>query len=782
MPNVQEATASKFCFGTKAQTLARLAGRISLARLCRQIVVRTDEWKSGSDDVIQRVLAAFPDGPIVVRSSMEGEDSDTESHAGAYESVTDVQAEPGSITEAVHRVIASYGDDVSAQEILIQEMIQGVAISGVILSRDLDTGAPYYVINYDDFSGRTDTVTGGAASKTIQVQRSRPDALKSDRMRYLVKVMDELEAVTGSAELDVEFCAQSDMTVYVLQVRPLAAKKAWDAPSDDLVLEALSSVRDRVTEISRQREGIVGTHTILGVMPDWNPAEMIGRTPRRLSASLYERLITNSVWADARTRMGYRDVNAPLMHTLVERPYIDVRLSLNSFLPATIEDDLAGRLVNWQLDRLVEAPALHDKIEFGIAATCLGPSFSLYAEDMRAAGFGSNDIAAYRDGLQGLTARAMEAGADGIKDIAAGPEALLTPVTVQDQSPLDRADEILRWTAEVGTLPFSILARHAFIAVAFLKGLVQRGAITENEAGMFLRSVRTVAADLRDDMSDMRAGRSDRESFLATYGHLRPGTYDIQAWRYDERPDLYLANHATSEYREDNPTFFLGDTASKAIEECLAETGINLTAEGLMAYMSAAISARERAKFAFTRGVSDALQNLCIWGENIGLEREDLANIRFNDMLEAAPNTGKLKALAKSGREGHRLAQATLLHHLIKSPDDTDVVYPARGEPTFIGNETVVAPTAVVSTGQTSSLDGKIVLIESADPGYDWIFTYAISGLVTKYGGANSHMAIRCAEFGLPAAIGCGERIFGDLRQSRLLELDCRSRRIAGHE
>ena len=54
----------------------------------------------------------------------------------------------------------------------------------------------------------------------------------------------------------------------------------------------------------------------------------------------------------------------------------------------------------------------------------------------------------------------------------------------------------------------------------------------------------------------------------------------------------------------------------------------------------------------------------------------------------------------------------------------------------------------------------KIVIIEGADPGFDWIFSQKIAGLITKYGGANSHMAIRCAEFSIPAAIGCGEQPF----------------------
>ena len=40
------------------------------------------------------------------------------------------------------------------------------------------------------------------------------------------------------------------------------------------------------------------------------------------------------------------------------------------------------------------------------------------------------------------------------------------------------------------------------------------------------------------------------------------------------------------------------------------------------------------------------------------------------------------------------------------------------------------------------------------------------------YGGANSHIAIRCAEFNIPAAIGCGERIYTQYSQGDLVEID----------
>ena len=43
--------------------------------------------------------------------------------------------------------------------------------------------------------------------------------------------------------------------------------------------------------------------------------------------------------------------------------------------------------------------------------------------------------------------------------------------------------------------------------------------------------------------------------------------------------------------------------------------------------------------------------------------------------------------------------------------------------------------------------------------------------MVTLYGGANSHMAIRAAEFGLPAAIGIGEQRYRELVRANVIEL-----------
>ena len=63
-------------------------------------------------------------------------------------------------------------------------------------------------------------------------------------------------------------------------------------------------------------------------------------------------------------------------------------------------------------------------------------------------------------------------------------------------------------------------------------------------------------------------------------------------------------------------------------------------------------------------------------------------------------------------------------------------------------------------------------MINSADPGFDFIFNHDIKGLITEFGGANSHMSIRCSELNIPSAIGVGSNFFETLTKSKKIILN----------
>ena len=85
----------------------------------------------------------------------------------------------------------------------------------------------------------------------------------------------------------------------------------------------------------------------------------------------------------------------------------------------------------------------------------------------------------------------------------------------------------------------------------------------------------------------------------------------------------------------------------------------------------------------------------------------------------------------------------------------------------------------VADVANSEELENVIVCIPSADPGFDWLFSHSIAGLITAWGGANSHMAIRAGEQGLPAVIGAGSLLYDRWSKAECLHIDCAGRKVS---
>ncbi|MGC6096864.1 hypothetical protein VVA15_23750 [Citrobacter portucalensis] len=96
---------------------------------------------------------------MIVRSSCRSEDRADSSGAGAFESVANVSGEEV-LEKAIAQVIASYPSANPDDEVLVQAMASHVQACGVVMTRDPETGLPYYVVNYTT-GDSTDAVTAG---------------------------------------------------------------------------------------------------------------------------------------------------------------------------------------------------------------------------------------------------------------------------------------------------------------------------------------------------------------------------------------------------------------------------------------------------------------------------------------------------------------------------------------------------------------------------------------------------------------------------------------------
>lgn len=784
-----------FILGTKAQTLHRLQRLVKHSRIEDQISFTVSQWQDSFEELLNNIQQHFHAQKLVVRSSALSEDGFASANAGAYDSVLNVDANVESaVIAAVEQVVSSYPDANPANQVLVQPMVQGVVASGVAFTRTLAQGAPYYVINYDDVTRSTESITSGASKehKTALVYRGEaPDTeALSQPLRGLMPALMEIEQLLDFDSLDIEFAISEAGQVHILQVRPIAVRH--DDFDESSLSATIAAAREQFQKAQQPGPFVVGGRAMFGVMPDWNPAEIIGTRPGALATSLYRYLIMDDVWATQRAEYGYRDVRPqPLLHEFAGHPYVDIRASFNSLVPAQLDDELAGRLVDFYQTWLEQHPQLHDKVEFDVVPTCYSLGFDQWRQRLsNVGGFSDDDIAQLEQGLRQVTQHAL-ARTDADWATVRKLEQRFAQISTATMSPLQSAWVLLEEAHRHGTLVFAHLARSAFVAMTLLRSAKSEGVLSDSAYNDFMQSIETVSHRFASDAAAVAEGSKSWESFVADYGHLRPGTYDITSKSYAEDPEHYLAptveqarSHPSSS-ESASPTAWLAERS--ALVAVLAEHGIATTEIALDTFLRQAIEGREYAKFVFTRHLSAALDALVTYGAVHEIEREQLAMIPLSvfrilaNQPEAYDAKPWLLAAAEKGRAAVAVAQRVELPALLcRSLDFTQFEY-SSNQPNFVGTKRVVASCVDLEQlkgDESLELEGKIALIPQADPGYDWLFGRGIAGLVTLYGGANSHMAIRAAEFGLPAAIGVGESRYAKWSRAQVLDLDASNQRV----
>ncbi len=764
---------AKLQFSGKAETLQRLQGTLLSAKVLPQLHFNLKAWFDADGQWENLGLQAeWLSQSVIVRSSARTEDHHQHSMAGQFLSIADVQGIEA-IEAAVRLLIKSYGDDDPDHQVLIQPMVRHIRLSGVAFSYEPGQTSPYYVINYDDESNSGHFVTQGLGQRlklTYIAKSAEPDL--SGWKKQLLSLLKELEDLFENDAIDVEFIVTSDDELILLQVRPLVL------PAERPVTiikqkHELTQLKQRFKQACQKSHQCLGQDNLWGVMPDWNPAEIIGLRPKPLAYSLYQQLVTDTVWAQQRFDYGYRDVRGiPLMLDVCGMPYIDIRASFNSFIPKQLPDDLATRLVTFYLHRLKNNPQWHDKVEFKVVLASDHFSLNQALQTLLKYGFSKNDCNLLQNSLVDLTRKIIDKNQGlwlhEIQKVQQLP-VLHKQIMSSQLDEKNKLRSLLTLCREYGTRPFAGLARTAFLAVHFLQSLVNRGVLSAENQVLFMRSLSTVSSDLIHAIKT-----SSRNHFLQKYGHMRPGTYDLLSPRYDEIPDDYFCWNSIPHCKKGS-LFVLNKKQETQIEVLLKQHEYEFTASEFISFIRQAIEWREKAKFIFSQTLSEILLLCQKLGQQYQLERQDTAFLKINQMLRLSSADAALDLVAKAQHQ-FTVTRSLILPPLITQASDIDCFEIQPQQPNFITLKRVTAQVMHLlpdSRALSGQLAGKIVIVAYADPGHDWLFTHRIVGLITLYGGCNSHMAIRAAELGLPAVIGIGEALFHQCSKAKLLTLDC---------
>lgn len=766
---------------TKGKTLEGLQSLVKASKVLPVMRLTVGELAGKPEEAVSCIQSRFSEPLLAIRSSARAEDNFATSNAGHFRSVlnvprNDVQA----IAEALRAVYDSYGNCGTDEELFVQPMLADISMAGVVFTADIDTLVPYYIINYDE-SGRSDTITSGqvASSKTYIHFKHAPTSPHNPILAAVIVACREIEILSENGCLDIEF-AVSDDDIYILQVRPITRHGKQDLSALNLQ-DSLKKIHRKIEKLSAPHPNLLGKKAIFGVMPDWNPAEIIGLRPRQLALSLYKELVTDNVWAFQRDNYGYRNLRShPLLISFLGMPFIDVRVDFNSFIPKSLDEQIAAKLADYYIDRLDGAPDLHDKVEFEIVHSCYYLTLPDKLASLTDRGFNANEIRRIEFALLELTNRIVDP-AEGLyrKDLSKVWELAEYHVSIMssDLTVIEKIYWLVEYCKRYGTLPFAGVARAAFIAIQFLGSFVEAGIMTALEKSLYLGSLNTVAKQLQVRLNSFAAGDITLEAFLDEFGHLRPGTYDIRSPSYRDNFERYFSKITGQEDRATHYEFSTAQTGH--IDVLLRENGITCDAAHLLSFMTEAIEGREHAKLVFTRTLNDILGLVGLMGDKYGVSRENLSFLDIRTVMSLYSSLDHrnladiLQADIAVNRELHLHTQAVKLPSLIRTPSDVYGFFLEAESPNFVTLGRITAETASEQDIASDQVAGKIVFIRSADPGYDFLFTRGIAGLVTQYGGANSHMAIRCAELGIPAIIGAGEKNYCEWARARVLEIDC---------
>ena len=785
-------------FKNKAQNLEFLdTHNIINVEVPKFIFFNVNDWNQNKKKLIEKINKQLIK-KICIRSSYYKEDNVKTSLAGKFDSFIDIDNNKKNIIRSIENLTNQYRSFDPKKKFflknyfIIQNYIRSSICSGVITNYALGDGAPYYSINYNDLSNSTLSVTAGDKDsfRVLHISRNSKENIRSIKFKKIIDAVKKIEKIYNYKPVDIEFAVGKNLKVYILQIRPISTAFKWESINKSKFQSLLNKSENKYQQI-RKRNIRYGKKAVFGLMPDWNPAEIIGFQPNLFSYSLYKFLVTDEIWATARNQMGYKKLKNPkLMYSFTGKPFVDLRMSFNSLLPKSLNNKLEKKITSFWIDEIIKKPYYHDKIEFEITDNCF--HFGLKEKISKKYNFlEKKEKTHFYNSLKELTNNILKEYRNNFKKMNNNIINLekfrvqtIKRFLLKNNSEIKFSKELLEECKKQGLIPFAKQARNAFIAKKILISLVDIKVLSKKSYFKILSKLKTISHDYISDQKNLDDNKIKSKTFKSKYFHLRPNSYDISNKRYNEKISVNEMN-----YNEINSLLnfdikkidnIITLKEYKKINELLKINKIETDTNNLLNFCVNSLKLRENYKFMFTRTLSDGIQLLRSFSKKHNIIHNFTnTNIKSIHKIKKKSDILILKKKSANNLKIGKYYNYVKLPYLIVSNNDFFVSSILLSKPNFISYKNI--------TGKTMFLDGKsknvflknrIAVIENADPGFDWIFSKGIKGLITKFGGVNSHMSIRCEELNMPAIIGFGEDNFRKLKDNSIINIDCKLQKI----
>ena len=765
---------------TKANSL-KIINTFNKKLVPKFIYFEKQTFTNNKSKIVEKIKSKF-NSDIIIRSSAKNEDSHLSSNAGHYDSFIVRKKNFCEIEKIISSLIKKFKN--KNDEILIQKFIDKPDITGVLFTKDKDTNSNYYNLSYDK-SKKTYLITSGINNPTIKsVTIYKHTKLLPKRFKKLIQTSLDFEKLFKNDRLDIEFIIKNNR-LYILQCRPLLGIKK-KVNSETLEKVKINLIK-KFKKINIKNETLAGKKTILSNMSDWNPAEIIGKKPSNLSLSLYSELITNSIWAKQRYNYGYKDVRPnKLMLNIAGSPYIDLRVDFNSFLPSKLNKEISEKIIDYQINKINKKPYLHDKVEFEVINTCY--DFNL-EKRINKIPLTQSEKKIYTNELFELTNNILNQKNKFFKNEIIKIESLKKRIDLIKKSNLSHIQKIhyfINDCKNLGTLPFAGVARCAFISKSILDSLVYKKLLSKNDLEKFYLSINTVSKDINSEFIKAKKSKNFTE-FFNNYGHLRPSTYSIIEKNYKDNLFGYFSKVESVQNNNGRKNKFILDKKKYLkINNLFKEKKISINFNQFLKFAKLSIENREYLKLIFSRSINEIFSCLKDLAKEININYQEFQHLDIDLILKAFHNLEQenlKKTILRNININKRSASFSkyiLLPDVINNVTNFEIFHDLDCKENYITNKSIVGEIFELNKSKKlKNTKDKIILIENADPGFDFIFSYKLKALVTKYGGSNSHMAIRCMELGLPAIIGVGDKIYNQLSKSKKVFIDCNNNKYS---